>query len=71
VLENFAKKGIPSRAEITDAATSINAECVMLNKGPYISKVIRLLNTILKSMESYQDKNAPLLPEIEPARVGE
>ena len=33
VLENLAKTGIPSRAEITDAAMSERAECVMLNKG--------------------------------------
>lgn len=34
VLEKLAKKGLPSRAEITDAAMSQRAECVMLNKGP-------------------------------------
>ncbi|MDH3246514.1 MAG: pyruvate kinase, partial [Saprospiraceae bacterium] len=36
VLESMAKKGIPSRAEITDAAIAEQAECVMLNKGFYI-----------------------------------
>ena len=36
VLEKLAKTGIPSRAEITDAAMSERAECVMLNKGPFI-----------------------------------
>ena len=35
VLESLAKKGIPSRSEITDAAMGERAECVMLNKGPY------------------------------------
>ena len=34
VLEQLAKTGRPSRAEITDAAMSERAECVMLNKGP-------------------------------------
>lgn len=34
VLESLAKKGVPSRAEITDAAQGQRAECVMLNKGP-------------------------------------
>ena len=67
VLENLAKKGIPSRSEITDAATSIKAECVMLNKGPHITEAIRLLDTILKGMENYQDKNAPMLPALETA----
>ena len=36
VLETLSKKGIPSRAEITDAAMAQQAECVMLNKGPHI-----------------------------------
>ena len=67
VLENLAKKGIPSRSEITDAATSIKAECVMLNKGSHITRAIRLLDTILKGMENYQDKNAPMLPALEAA----
>ena len=42
VLENLAKKGQPSRAEITDAAMSQRAECVMLNKGPHIVAAIDL-----------------------------
>ena len=35
VLETLAKTGLPSRAEITDAAMGERAECVMLNKGPH------------------------------------
>ncbi len=69
VLENLAKKGIPSRAEITDAATSLRSECVMLNKGPHITNAIRLLDHILKTLEEYQDKNAPLLPEMKEVRI--
>ncbi len=65
VLDNLAKKGIPSRSEITDAATAIRAECVMLNKGPYISRAILLLDSILKDMESYQEKNVRMLPILE------
>ena len=34
VLEQLAKTGLPSRAEISDAAMAERAECVMLNKGP-------------------------------------
>ena len=64
VLENLAKKGVPSRAEMTDAAMAQRADCIMLNKGPYILKVIELLDTILKDMEPYQDKNAPLHPSL-------
>lgn len=65
VLENLAKKGLPSRSEITDAVTSLKAECVMLNKGPYIDETIGLLNKILQDMEEFQSKNAPMLPELE------
>jgi len=64
VLENLAKKGIPSRAEITDAAMSQRAECVMLNKGPMILRAIKLLDTILTGMQPYNEKNAPMLPAL-------
>lgn len=50
VLENLAKKGIPSRAEITDTVMAQRADCIMLNKGPYILKAIKLLDTILKNL---------------------
>jgi pyruvate kinase len=65
VLENLAKTGLPSRAEMTDAATSLNAECVMLNKGPYINDTIQLLNKVLGGMESYQEKNEAMLPKLQ------
>jgi pyruvate kinase len=64
VLETHAKKGRPSRAEVTDAALSERAECVMLNKGPHIVKTVKLLNEILKDAEEYQDKKTTLLPEL-------
>jgi pyruvate kinase len=59
VLENLAKSGIPTRAEISDAAQSVQAECVMLNKGPHINEAIRILKNILKRMggHSYKKKN--------------
>ncbi len=65
VLENLAKKGIPSRAEITDAAMAQRADCVMLNKGPHIVSAIKMLDRILISMQRHQDKQAPLLPAID------
>lgn len=55
VLEQEAKKGLPSRAEITDAAESQHADCVMLNKGPHILATIRTLDTILRRMQSLRD----------------
>lgn len=65
VLENLAKKGIPSRAEISDAAMSQRAECVMLNKGPHIIEAIKLLDDILEKMSQYQYKKSPTLPAME------
>lgn len=60
VLERLAKKGTPTRAEITDAAMSERAECVMLNKGPHMVEAVRLLDGILSRMEAHQHKKAPL-----------
>ncbi|NLP58614.1 pyruvate kinase [Lutibacter sp. B1] len=68
VLENLAKKGIPTRAEITDAAVSQRAECVMLNKGPYIENAVKMLDRILCKMQSIQNKEMSLLPKLEFAK---
>ncbi len=69
VLETLAKKGIPSRSEITDAATSLNAECVMLNKGQYIYRAVELLDYMLKSLNQYRDQNVKLTPVMEEANT--
>ncbi|MDP2164726.1 MAG: pyruvate kinase [Hydrogenophaga sp.] len=61
VLENQAKTGVPSRAEISDAGMGVRAECVMLNKGPYIVETIRTLDDILRRMAGHQKKKTPLL----------
>lgn len=61
VLESLAKTGLPSRAEISDAGLGVRAECVMLNKGPYITHAIRTLDDILKRMGGHQAKKRPLL----------
>ncbi len=61
VLEQLAKKGSPSRAEITDAAMSERAECVMLNKGPYIVEAVRALDDILDRMQDHQSKKRSML----------
>ncbi|MBT8220274.1 MAG: pyruvate kinase [Bacteroidia bacterium] len=53
VLETLAKKGKATRAEITDAAHSAQAECVMLNKGPYIVDAVRTLKNVLMKMERH------------------
>ena len=64
VLESLAKKGVPTRSEITDAALAQRAECVMLNKGPYIEKALKTLNKILVKMQNYQKKRQTMLPRL-------
>lgn len=61
VLENLVKKGIPSRAEITDAAMAERAECVMLNKGAYIAEAVIILDDVLTRMQGHQSKKTPQL----------
>jgi pyruvate kinase len=61
VLESLAKSGMPSRAEISDAAMGNRAECVMLNKGPHIVEAIRVLDNILQRMQAHQNKKRSML----------
>jgi pyruvate kinase len=61
VLESLAKAGLPSRAEITDAAMGERAECVMLNKGPYIVEAVKVLDDILHRMREHQSKKRSML----------
>jgi len=58
VLEHKAKKGLASRAEVSDAAMSQRADCVMLNKGPHILAAIRMLDDILRRMQALQHKKS-------------
>jgi pyruvate kinase len=61
VLEQLAKRGVPSRAEISDAAMGERAECVMLNKGPYVNDAVAALDNILRRMTSHHYKKNALL----------
>jgi len=75
VLDRLAKKGMPTRAEISDAVMAERAECVMLNKGPYIVEAIRTLESVLRSMHGVQRKKTALLPALtledpDPTEVG-
>ena len=64
VLESLAKKGVPTRSEITDAAMAQRAECVMLNKGMYIDKAVKMLDKILRRMQRFQKKKETMLPKL-------
>lgn len=61
VLETLIKQGKLSRPEMTDAAASGRADCVMLNKGPYILKGVQTLNDILSRMQEHQRKKTARL----------
>ncbi|MDN4643331.1 pyruvate kinase [Arthrobacter sp. PsM3] len=61
VLDTLARTGFPSRAEVTDAAMAQRAECVMLNKGPFINEAISMLADILGRMKDHTQKKRSLL----------
>ena len=65
VLETLARTGVPSRAEVTDAAASVAAECVMLNKGPFIDEAVRVLSDILGRMEKHRYKKRSLFRKLQ------
>jgi pyruvate kinase len=55
---------MPSRSEITDAAMGERAECVMLNKGPYIVEAVKTLDDILGRMQTHQEKKRSMLRKL-------
>jgi len=61
VLETYIKKGTLSRSEMTDAAMAVRAECVMLNKGPFIHNAVTILDDVLSRMQEHQNKKTPRL----------
>jgi pyruvate kinase len=69
VLESLVKRGLPSRAEVTDAAMSGRAECVMLNKGPHILLALDFLCDVLCRMESHQTKKSALMRRLSVAEM--
>ena len=70
VLESLAKGGMPSRAEVSDAAMGSRAECVMLNKGPYILETLGFLTDVLERIEEHHRKKTALLRELQVASRG-
>lgn len=56
VLDNLVRRGMPTRAELTDAASAERAECVMLNKGPYLTQALDLLGQLAQRMARHQSK---------------
>jgi pyruvate kinase len=64
VLEGVAKKGIPKRAEITDAAMADQADCIMLNKGDYIIKAVEMLSDITRRRERQKQKSSSIVQQL-------
>lgn len=69
VLETLAKTGIPSRAEVTDAAMGVHAECVMLNKGEHIIEAVEFLDHILHKMQAHHVKKRSMLRRLNVAQL--
>jgi pyruvate kinase len=61
VLDTLTRRGVATRAEVTDAAAGQRAECVMLNKGPHAEAAVRTLDDILRRMASHQMKKTAML----------
>ena len=64
VLASLVKSGLPARGDVTDAAMGARAECVMLNKGPYLAEGVRTLADVLRRAERHLDKKTPQLPRL-------
>jgi pyruvate kinase len=69
VLDTLARTGVPTRAEVTDAAMSGRAEAVMLNKGPFILEAITFLGGVLTRMQAHQQKKTAMLRSLEVSRA--
>jgi pyruvate kinase len=68
-LESLAKRGLPSRAEVTDAAMSGRAECVMLNNGLHILLALDFLCDVLARMKGHQTKKSALMRKLNVAEL--
>lgn len=56
VLNQFVKEGVMNRPETTDAAMSQQADCVMLNKGPFLEEGVAFLSNVLDRMQRHHAK---------------
>lgn len=63
ILETLAESGLPTRAEITDAARAQRAECVMLHKGKFIIEAMKILSLLLKTEQIHNIKKRQIFRE--------
>lgn len=69
VLETLAKTGNATRAEVSDASLGAQAECVMLNKGPFIVDAVNMLKHILVRMEGHGSKKKSTMRALNVAKL--
>jgi len=75
VLDSLSKTGVPSRAEVTDAAMGGRAECVMLNQGQHQLAALDFLRDVLERMQQHHEKKRAMLRKlrissIDPVQMG-
>lgn len=70
VLETLAKTAVSSCAGTSDASMGVRAECLMLNKEPFIADAIRTPEDMLRRMAGHQAKKTPLLDALRAWGVG-
>jgi pyruvate kinase len=70
VLDVLNRTGVPSRAEVTDAAMGARAECVMLNQGEHQVEAQRFLCNVLERMEQHQKKKRSMLRKLRISSLG-
>ena len=68
VLDTLAKSGQATRSEVTDAAKSSRAECVLLNSGPHIVKTVEMLGNILVRMNNHTSKKKSIMRSLKVAQ---
>ena len=61
VLDQLARTGQPSRAELTNAAMAQRAECVMSGQGPYVDTAMIVLDSILRRTSGHPRQKAVLV----------
>jgi pyruvate kinase len=64
VLDNYVRDGVASRAEMSDVAMAQGAECVMLNKGPYLAEGVGFLRDVLTRMDRHRAKKVDRFPSL-------
>jgi rubrerythrin len=64
VLKIETQRAFRDLPRLLIAAMAARAECVMLNKGPYIRETLRFVNDVLGRMQAHHDKKTALLRKL-------